>query len=71
MLQERQRTTLFFFLDAVRSLVSESIRPEDVGALQYELNLALALMERDFPVDIQVSTYSCMHACIGGVCVNC
>lgn len=54
MLQERQRTTLFYFLDAVRNLVAESIRPEDVGALQSQLNLALTLMERDFPVDIQV-----------------
>ncbi len=56
MLQERQRATLFLFLDAVRSLVAESIRPDDVDGLQSQINLALALMERDFPVDIQVCT---------------
>ena len=55
MLQEQQRSTLFLFLDAVRGLVAESIRPEDVDGLQSQLNLALALMEGDFPVDIQVS----------------
>ena len=63
----------FIFLDAVQSLVSDSIRPEDVDALQSELSLALALMERDFPVDIQVSSYTvctCMHACIRDVYVN-
>ena len=56
MLQERQQTTLFMFLDAVRSLglVAETIRLDDVDGLQSQLNLALALMERDFPVDIQV-----------------
>ena len=45
-----------YFLDAAQSLVSKSVRPEDVGALQSELNLALTLMEWDFPMDIQVST---------------
>ena len=52
MLQERQRKTLFLFLDAVRRLVAESIHPDDVDGLQSQVNLALTLMERDFPVDI-------------------
>ena len=54
MLKECQRTTLFSFLDAVRKLLAEGIEQHSLQELEAEVNLALALMERDFPIDIQV-----------------
>ena len=51
MLKERQRLTLFQFLDALRNILSEK---ENMKQLEMEVNEALALMKRDFPVDIQV-----------------
>lgn len=54
MLKDRQRLTLFQFLDALRKIPSEKIKEEDMQHLEMEVNEALALMERDFPVDIQV-----------------
>ena len=54
MLQDRQRTTLFLFLDAVRKILDEGIDQSKFQELESEINLALALMERDFPADIQV-----------------
>ena len=54
MLKERQRLTLFQFLDALRNILSEKVKEENMQQLEMEVNEALALMERDFPVDIQV-----------------
>ena len=54
MLQERQRETLFLLLDAVQKLLDEGIDQSKLPELETEINLALALMERDFPADIQV-----------------
>ena len=54
MLKERQRLTLFHFLDALRNILSEKVKEENTQRLEMEVNEALALMERDFPVDIQV-----------------
>ena len=70
MLKDRQRLTLFQFLDALRKILSEKIKEEDMQQLEMEVNEALALMERDFPVDIQVCQIlfhliiisHCMHA---------
>ncbi len=56
MLKERQRKTLFVFLDAIRRVMDESIDFSSVCELEAEVNLALAMMERDFPADIQVYT---------------
>lgn len=62
MLQDRQRTTLFLFLDAVRKILDESIDQSKFQELESEINLALALMERDFPADIQVIVPVCYRA---------
>lgn len=53
-LGERQRKTLFRFLDSLRDLVNEE---QDIGQLdtiETELNFTLALMEKDFPITLQV-----------------
>ena len=54
MLQTPQRTTLLIFLDAVRKILDEGIDSSKLDQLENEVNYALALMERDFPADIQV-----------------
>lgn len=56
MLQDRQRRTLFQFLDVMRKILSECVDQQSIEQIESELNLALALMERDFPPDIQVCT---------------
>ena len=54
LLKECQRKTLFLFLDALRKILSEGVELLHVHELEADVNEALALMERDFPVDIQV-----------------
>lgn len=56
MLQDRQRGTLFQFLNVVRKILSEYIDQQTIQQIESELNLALALLERHFPIDIQVCT---------------
>ena len=45
---------LFLFLDAVQKLLDEGIDQSKLPELEIEINLALALMERDVPADIHV-----------------
>ena len=54
MLCDCQRTTLFSFLEAVRKILDEGIDQSKFQELESEINLSLALMERDFPADVQV-----------------
>ena len=56
MLPKQQEETLFLFLDTLKSVLAESHRPEDLDNLSDNLNTALALLERDFPISIQVRT---------------
>lgn len=57
MLQDKQRKTLFQFLNVLRKIMSETVDKDVIQQIESDLNLALALMERDFPTDIQVSTH--------------
>ena len=54
MLQEHQRTTLFGFLTALQKIFTTHTSNECIQELKEELNEFLALMERDFPIAIQV-----------------
>ena len=58
MLGPEQRSSLFRFLDALTQLYSEKHDKLKLSELRVELNVALALMERDFPVSIQVSIFA-------------
>lgn len=49
-----QRETLFSLLDALTSLLAETHKRDEVGGLQKQLNMALAMLERDFPISVQV-----------------
>lgn len=66
LLGDKQRHSLFAFLDATTRLLQPCHHQADVVALQEEMNLALALLERDFPASIQVilpPATTCTSAC--------
>lgn len=54
MLGQQHRTTLFFFLDTFSAALAEFHHHEDLPILEEQMDLAITLMERDFPVSIQV-----------------
>ena len=54
MLGERQRATLFVFLDCLSRVLSESHQIGDLPSLEEEMNVVIALFERDFPISVQV-----------------
>ena len=57
LLGRRQRSTFFRFLNVIASLCKDSVSTDDIPALCEELNVALALVERDFPVSVQVNCH--------------
>ena len=59
MLGKDQRETLFFFLDTLKSIVAERFEVSSLSALKEQVNLAIALIERYFPVAVQVSIMLC------------
>jgi len=54
MLQEKQRKTLFSFVTSLQKLLAECVDDDYLENLSKELNKSIALMERDFPIAIQV-----------------
>ena len=57
MLPKQQEDTLFFFLDVLRDVLAESHSLDDLEKLKEDLNTAIALLERDFPISIQVALH--------------
>lgn len=55
MLGNEQQKTLFTLMDTLKLILSESFEKEPLDHMKNKLNLALALLERDFPVSIQVN----------------
>ena len=55
MLGQKQHETLCFFLDVMTSVLAECHDPALVDNLTDQVNLALARLERGFPISIQVS----------------
>lgn len=60
MLGAKQQKTLFYFFDVLRSVLAESHVIAELSKLKEELNLALALLERDFPISIQACNFTCI-----------
>lgn len=54
MLGKKQQETLWFYLDTIAAILAESHDPALLDTLGDSLNIALARLERDFPVAIQV-----------------
>ena len=59
LLGQKQRST---FVNVIALLCKDSVSKDDIPALCEELNVALALVERDFPVSMQVNfPYWCTY----------
>ena len=54
LLGDTQRETLFCLTDALTEVLSTQIVRADLCQIEQQLHLALARMERDFPVSVQV-----------------
>jgi len=54
LLGEQQEETLYFFFDTITILLAESHKIDTLEKLRDDLNTALAKLERDFPVSVQV-----------------
>ena len=54
LLGKQQRNTLFFILDTLTDVLAESMKLDSLPKLQDKMNTALAMLERDFPIALQV-----------------
>jgi len=54
LLGKQQQETLYFFFDTITTLLAESHKKDNLAKLRDNLNNALAMLERDFPVSVQV-----------------
>ena len=54
MLGKHQQETLFYFFDTLTAILAESHVLDSLNKLRRDLNTVLALLERDFPLSIQV-----------------
>ena len=54
MLGERQKETLVLFLDAIAALCAPSQDQAKIEFLKEKVDVALTLVERDFPLSLQV-----------------
>ena len=52
LLGDAQRQSFFKFLDVLALLSQDSINVDDLPVIDKEVNLVLALLERDFPVSV-------------------
>ena len=57
-LGQQQGTTFFRFLDLIALLCKDSISAGDISTLKEKANVTLALLERDFPITVQVMQLS-------------
>ena len=62
MLGDKQRQTLFYFLDTLSLVCSEGVSLALADSVEERLHKSLALIERDFPMNVQV--YKCVHIII-------
>lgn len=54
MLGRKQQESLIYFFDVIKLVLAESHDGDEIAELKDKLNISLALMERDFPLSIQV-----------------
>lgn len=54
LLGDKQWQSFFKFLDVLAMLCQDSISADDLPIIDTEVNLVLALLERDFPISVQV-----------------
>ena len=56
-----QHQTLFELCDVLSELVAEEVDMSHIDALEYRTHRVLALLERDFPVSLQVIVFHLLH----------
>lgn len=56
-----QRKTLFELFDVLSELVAEEVDMSRIDVLEYRTHRVLALLERDFPVSLQVIVFHLLH----------
>lgn len=61
MLGRKQRSTLFKLFDVLESICAEDILADSIDALEQQVHTVLALIERDFPVSMQVIVFHLLH----------
>ena len=60
-LEERQRATLFELCDVISLLTKDAISSTELDAIEYRVHRVLALIERDFPVSLNVISFHLLH----------
>ena len=61
MLGRSQRKTLYLLFDTIRDVCANSINTESIDELEQQVHRVLALVERDFPVSMQVIVFHLFH----------
>ena len=61
LLGKQQEETLSFFFDTITALLDESHKKDNLTKLRDDLNTALAMLERDSPVSVQVIVSRCKN----------
>ena len=56
-----QQSTLFELCDVVKLLTDDFVKQQDIDAMEYRLHRALSLVERDFPVSLNVIVFHLLH----------
>ena len=57
LLHKQQEDTLFRLFDTIKKLIQPSYSTEELPALIAETSTAVALLERDFPLTLQVNSF--------------
>ena len=60
-LGQQQRRTLFFFCDVLAQLCADSVNMSLLEQLEYDVHHSLSLIERDFPVSLNVIVFHLLH----------
>ena len=55
LLAHQQQKSFFFFLDILTKLLQETHLKDNLDQLEEDMNVALAQLEKDFPVSMQVT----------------
>ena len=61
LLGKNQRKTLFQLFDVIRNICAEEIEMDSIDSLEEQVHKVLALLERDFPVSLQVIVFHLLH----------
>ena len=61
LLGPRQQSTLYLFCDVITRLCSHDVETKSIEKLEADTHHALALLERDFPVSLNVIVFHLLH----------